>query len=114
MFALSTALTLLLACGEAPTYQGISAVTVRRQTAQGTSKKELQGRDLDTIVGCLYQTEPVAQPEDLDDLLGSIVIVEVQDRVGDRMFELYSAQYMKGNKGKYYRNTCLYPLLQEL
>ncbi len=114
MLALSAALTMLTGCAEAPTYQGISAVTVIRQTAQGTSRKELTGDDLDAVAQCLYSTQPVAQPEELTDLLGSIIILEVKDNMSDRMFELYSQQYMKGNKGNYYQNGCIYALTQQL
>lgn len=114
MLALSAFFTLLLGCGEAPTYQGISSVTIHKQTSQGTSRKTLDGKDFDQVAQCLYATEVVPQPENLDDLLGSIIILEVNDRMGDRMFELYSQRHMKGNKGKYYHNTCIYGLVAEL
>jgi hypothetical protein len=65
------------------------------------------------VTNCLNTTVSASAtdaPE--EELLGSIFILEVKDRLGDRMFELYSARHMKGNKGKYYRNDCIYELLQ--
>ena len=114
MFAVSALFTLLAGCGEAQTYSGISAVTVHKQTAQGTSRTALEGAELDAVIDCLYTTQEVPLPENLDDLLGSIVIIEVRDNMGDRMFELYSQKHLKGNKGKYYRSECLYPIISDL
>lgn len=112
MTLLTTALMLMLGCSQAPTFQGIRGVTIHHQTAGGTSKQVLGADDLHTAIQCLYTTTEIDQAESDDQLLQTIYLVEVSDRLGDRMFELYSMQNMKGNKGKYYQNRCIYKIIK--
>lgn len=114
MFALTTALSMMLGCSVAPVYQDISAVTIHTQTSAGTARRELSGKKLEAAARCLYSTTVTERTDESEeDLLGSIFILEVKDRLGDRMFELYATEYMKGNKGKFYRNDCIYEILQQ-
>jgi hypothetical protein len=114
MFVLATALTLLTACGTSATYQDITGVTIHHQTSGGTSKDVLTGDELAAATQCLYSTRAIDQAEASQDLLATIYLVEVKDRLGDRMFELYTNRNMKGNKGKYYENRCIYKIIQSL
>jgi len=114
MLVLATALALLTGCTEAATYQGISGITVHHQTAGGTSKKDLRGRQLEEASACLYTTRTVSQEEASDQFLGQVYLIQVKDRLGDRMFEMYTDRNFKGNKGKYYENRCIYRIIQEL
>jgi len=112
MSTLFVALTLLFGCTEAPVYQNITGVTIHTQTAAGTSRKALEGKKLKAAVNCLYSTQNIQESEASDELLGSIYILEVKDQFGDRMFELYTNENLKGNKGRFYRNSCIYGVLE--
>jgi len=114
MIVLAAALTLLTGCGESATYQGISGVTIHHQTAGGTSRKELKGDKLAEASACLYSTRTIPQEESSKELLATIYLIEVKDRLGDRMFEMYTDRNFKGNKGKYYENRCIYRIIQRL
>lgn len=114
MTLLTTALMLLIGCAQGPTFDGIRAVTIHHQTAGGTSKQVLTAEKLDQASKCLYTTQEIGQEQAGGDLLQTIYLVEVQDRRGDRMFELFSMSNMKGNKGKYYDNRCIYKLIKSL
>ena len=46
------------------------------------------------------------------ELLQSTYLIQVKDSAGERSFELYTASNLKGNKGKYYSNDCIYALVQ--
>ncbi len=107
------ALSLLFGCTEAPVYKNITGVTIHTQTAAGTSRRPVEGKKLTDAARCLYGTENIDESEASDELLGSIYILEVKDQFGDRMFELFTNENLKGNKGRYYRNTCIYGILQE-
>lgn len=113
MSAMFVALTLLFGCTEAPVYKGITGVTIHTQTAAGTARKPLDGKRLKQAVACLYNTQNIQEGEASEDLLGSIYILEVRDDFGDRMFELFTNENLKGNKGRYYRNTCIYGVLEQ-
>jgi len=112
MSAMFVALTFLLGCAEAPVYQNITGVTIHTQTASGTSRKPVEGKKLVEAARCLYTTENIDQSQASDELLGSIYILEVKDQFGDRMFEMFTSENLKGNKGRYYRNTCIYGVLE--
>ncbi len=112
MSVLFVALTMLLGCTEAPVYQDITGVTIHTQTAAGTARKPLEGKKLQEAVRCLYSTTNIEESQASEDLLGSIYILEVKDKFGDRMFELYTDRNLKGNKGRYYENTCIYSVLE--
>jgi len=114
MLALATVLMLLSGCGETVTYRGISGIIIHHQTAGGTSKKELSGEKLQEAADCLYTTRTISQDESSKELLGTIYLIEVRDRFGDRMFEMYTDRNFKGNKGKYYENRCIYKIIRGL
>ena len=113
MSALFVAVTMLLGCAEAPVYKNITGVTVHTQTASGTSRKALEGKQLQDAIDCLYKTTNIEEGQASEELLGSIYILEVRDAFGDRMFELYTDRNLKGNKGRYYENRCIYGVLEE-
>jgi len=112
MSTLFLAWNLLVGCSEAPVYQDITGITMHTQTAAGTARRSLEGRMFQQARACLYRTEGIEASQASEQLLGSIYILEVKDKYGDRMFELYTDQNMKGNKGRYYRNNCIYPILE--
>ena len=107
-------LSSLFGCEKPPIYLEISRVVVHQESgASGTKKIELRGEKLDRAMQCLYSTQEIEQGEANAELLQSdIVVLQVVDRIGDRMFELYTTENFKGNKGKYYRNRCIYGIIQ--
>lgn len=112
MSTLFVALTLLFGCTEAPVYQNITGVTIHTQDSAGTSRKSLEGKQLKAAVACLYDTQNIEPEQASEQLLGSIYIIEVKDQFGDRMFELFTNENLKGNKGRYYQNKCIYGVLE--
>ena len=102
----------MVGCTTSPVYNTISGVTVHSQTPGGTSKDELTGDRLEQARECLYKTEEIQNSESKQDLLQEILLVQVKDRYGDRMFEFYTDENFKGNKGKYYRSTCMYKVIK--
>jgi hypothetical protein len=109
---LVAALASLIGCTSSPVYNTISGVIVHSQTPGGTSKDELSGDRLDKARNCLYQTEEISNNESKSDLLQEILLIQVKDRYGDRMFEFYTDENFKGNKGKYYRSRCMYKVIK--
>ncbi|MEN0066639.1 MAG: hypothetical protein AAGA48_31185 [Myxococcota bacterium] len=106
-------LACLVGCEKPPVYQDIAKVIVHQQTgARGTQKTELRGEQFERAIQCLYSTQQVTEKETKDELLQAIVVLQVVDRIGDRMFELYTTENFKGNKGKYYRNSCIYSIIE--
>ncbi|MBX2802119.1 MAG: hypothetical protein KTR31_30845 [Myxococcales bacterium] len=109
---LLAASTLFSGCTKPPVYQAISGVIVHHQTASGTTKNELTGDQLEKAVGCLYSTTEIPEEQSKEELLQAIILLQVKDRLGDRMFELYTTHNFKGNKGKYYKNECIYSIIR--
>ena len=106
--------TVLVGCNKPPVYQNITSVTVHTQTGMsGVTKNELAGEELQEAVECLYQTEEIREQDSSAELLQAIILLQVTDRLGNRMFELYTNKNFKGNKGKYYRNNCIYGLIRK-
>jgi hypothetical protein len=101
-----------LGCTTSPTYNSISTVIVHSQTPGGTSKDELSGERLEKAKNCLYQTQEIDNSESKPELLQEILLIQVKDRYGDRMFEFYTDENFKGNKGKYYRSSCMYKIIK--
>jgi len=99
-------------CTSAPVFNGIAEVIVHKQTAAGTHKEKLEGDRLARARSCLYSTVEVRAAESKQELLQEILILQVKDRVGDRMFELFTAENLKGNKGQYFKNTCIYKIIR--
>ena len=109
------AVTLLLAgtlgCAEDKAFNGISDVQVRQISAEGLQERTFVGEDLNRLKNCLYKSDVIPQDEGKQ-LLQSTYLIQVTDRNGERSFELYTESNMKGNKGKYYRNNCVYGLVR--
>ena len=65
---------------------------------------------------CLLKTRLISS-EDSDmgerPLLQEPMFIMVRDNSGVRNFELFTDRHLKGNKGQYYVNTCLYNLIQK-
>lgn len=102
---------LFFGCAEPPVFTGISAVTVIPQGPSGTTPVVLEGEQLAAAQSCLEQTVEVSSDQLSADLLQEILLIQVRDRRGDRVFEVFTANNFKGNK-KYYRNPCIYRLLR--
>ncbi|MEM6927547.1 MAG: hypothetical protein AAF602_11500 [Myxococcota bacterium] len=108
-------LSCLVGCEEPPIYSNIRSVTVHQQTgASGTQKTELTGEKLERAVQCLARTVETTEEESKKaDFIQDIVVIQVVDRIGDRMFELFTKEHLKGNKGKYYQNRCIYGIIRK-
>lgn len=104
---------LLTGCQQGPTFLNIESVKVQRVGSDGLHGVELSITEQRKLVECLYGTREV-NPANAEDeiLLQDVYLVEIKDKAGIRSFELYTANHLKGNKGKYYRNGCLYPLIK--
>jgi hypothetical protein len=102
----------LTACVSPPVFNGIEEVIVHKQTAAGTHKEKLEGEKFQKASNCLYSTTEVTAADSKQELLQEILILQVKDRLGDRMFELYTDENLKGNKGQYFRNSCVYKIIR--
>lgn len=106
--------TLFAGCTKPPVYDGITKVVFHHQTSQGTARTELEGEQLEQAVACLNSTTEVGFDENSqEEPLQAIYLLQVMDRNGDRMFELLTGSMFKGNKGKYYRNTCILKIVRD-
>lgn len=100
-----------LGCGDQKTFNGINSVQVRKISAEGLEEMYYEGEELKRLTNCLYKSKEI--PEDQGkQLLQSTYLIQVKDRNGERSFELYTESNMKGNKGKYYMNDCIYGLVR--
>jgi hypothetical protein len=105
-------LTALWGCAPPPVYDQISGIIVHTQTADGTDKRELSGDTLARAARCLASTEEISQAQSNPELIEAVILLQVKDRFGDRMFEFYTTENFKGNKGKYYKNNCIYTVIR--
>ncbi|HHO51377.1 MAG TPA: hypothetical protein ENK18_10995 [Deltaproteobacteria bacterium] len=106
------ALPMFFGCEKPPIYNGITSVLVHNQTARGVTKTEMTGDKLAQATSCLYKTQEILPEEATDDFLSTIILLQVRDRLGDRMFELYTTENLKGDKG-FYKNPCIYRIIHE-
>lgn len=104
----------LWGCTQPPVYNGITEVIVHKQTAGGTNKETLEGERFDKATRCLYTTTEIPADQSKQELLQEILLIQVKDRLGDRMFEFYTDVNLKGNKGKYYYNDCIYRVIKAM
>lgn len=111
-FAVTSWLNTLAGCSSPPVFNTIATVTVRTQTPGGLETRTLEGAQLDSARTCLAQTEEISFEEAKTELIQEILVLQVKDRLGDRMFEFFTDENFKGNKGKYYRNRCLYRIIK--
>lgn len=105
--------TALVGCTDPPVFNGITEVLIHTQTANGVKKDALEGEKLDRAKRCLYTTAEIQKGEAKPEVIQEVLLVEVKDRLGDRMFELYTDENFTGNKGKYYRNNCMYRIIKQ-
>ncbi len=98
-----------------PLFNGIEKVVVQKVGSAGLVRKVV-GADLQARVDkCLTtSTTEIPAEQASPDLLASVFLIEVNDRVGSHSFELYTAKNLKGNHGKYYENLCVYDLITKL
>lgn len=100
-------------CATQPVFFEISEISLTTQNSNGSHKQVLEGDQLAEAVWCLEGGTVEVSPEELSsDVLQEILMVGVKDRNGDRMFELTSTQNFSGNKGKLYRNECIYRIVK--
>jgi hypothetical protein len=101
-------------CATPPLFLGITEITLNTQTATGIHKVVVDGAKLKDAATCLEtQTVEIAPEEQSQDVLQEILLMGVKDRLGDRMFELTTTHNFSGNKGKFYRNECIYRILKK-
>lgn len=102
----------LWGCTTPPVFNGIGEVVIHTQGANGVKKDSLELDKLERASQCLYSTVEIDKSQAKKEVLQELLMVEVKDRLGDRMFEFYTDENFKGNRGKYYRNTCLYRIIK--
>jgi hypothetical protein len=102
----------LWGCTEQPVFNGIGEITIHVQTANGVKKEPLDGERLDRATECLYTTTEIPASQAKTEVIQEVILLEIKDRLGDRMFEFYTDQNFKGGKGKTYKNTCMYRILK--
>lgn len=112
ILVLSGALVALTACAPSGPFDGIRSVQVRHIGSGGLQDKKFPPNEMQKLVNCLYQTVEVAEEQTDRELLQTTFLVVVSDKLGDRSFELYTERNLKGNKGKYYTNTCIHSLIK--
>jgi len=105
------ALGTLAACATGPIFKNITSVKIRHIGSDGLTETFLEERQQRAVIKCLNNTAEITESKALRDLLQTTYLVEIVDKTGDRSFELYTRQNLKGNKGKYYVNRCLYKLI---
>lgn len=99
-------------CAEPPVFVEVEEVIVHTQTKQGTDRVALSGDKLWEARLCLYETTEVGQSQMKPEVLQEIILLQVKDRLGDRMFEFITDENLTGNKGKHYRNPCIFRVVK--
>lgn len=113
LFALGV-LGSLTGCATPPVFLGITEITLNTQTATGIHKVAIDGDKLKDATACLEgSTVEISPEEQSQEVLQEILLMGVKDRLGDRMFELTTNSNFSGNKGKFYRNDCIYRILKK-
>lgn len=113
MTRLLLALALFAGCQSGPTFSGVQSVKVQRVGGDGLHGVELGATAQRRAHDCLYTTTEVTEEAVGNELLlQDVYLIEIRDNAGIRSFELYTARHMKGNKGKYYLNDCIYKIIQ--
>ena len=109
---LAGALLLSTACSPGAPFTNIKTVTVRHIGKGGLQSKIFSPPKMQELVQCLYTTTEITEEQTKEELLQTTYLIEVTDNLGDRSFELYTTENLKGNKGKYYVNHCIHKLIQ--
>lgn len=101
-------------CAQPPVFDTITEVIVKTQTPNGVSTHTLEAAQLESATACLNSTEEITREQTKQELLTrEVILVQVKDRLGDRVFELTTDENMQ-NKGKFYRNKCIYHTIKEM
>jgi hypothetical protein len=104
----------LWGCTEQPVFNGIDEITIHEQTQNGVKKETLDGERLGRAVECLYSgTTEIEGAQAKPEVIQEVILIEVKDRLGDRMFEFFTDENFKGGKGKTYRNNCMYRIIKQ-
>jgi hypothetical protein len=118
MVRMLCALVLLGGCqvgDEPPLFDGITKVEVVKVGSGGLTRKEVGPDLLGKVNGCLQRsTKEITSDKASEDLLASTYLIEINDAHGARSFELYTPTNLKGNRGKYYENKCIFDLVTRL
>jgi len=107
----------LAGCGNAepPLFEGVTKVVILPVGSGGLMRKEVSSADLPKVTSCLYRgTTEIAAEKASEELLAVVFLIEINDKRGARSFELYTDKNLKGNRGKYYENKCIYELISNL
>ena len=99
-------------CTQPPVFTSVAEVVIQTQTPGGISREALKGDRLERAKTCLYNTVEIQKDQGKPELLQEILLIQVKDRYADRVFEFVTDENLKGNKGKFYRNTCLYRIIK--
>ncbi len=113
LFLLAGSLLTLGACAKEGPFNKIRSVKVRHIGSNGLQDKVFTDEEMRQLVQCLYTSREVEEAQTLRELLQTTYLIEVSDALGDRSFELYTAENLKGNKGKYYVNTCIHKIIEK-
>lgn len=99
-------------CASPPVFTQISEIVVQTQGPSGISRQPLTGEKLERAKNCLYDTEEIRAEATKAEPLQEILLLQVKDRHADRVFEFVTDENLKGNKGKYYRNRCVFGIIK--
>jgi len=87
-------------------------LTVRQVTEHGLRSLDITRQQRDSMTRCVRATRAASAGPSSPDVLYEPYLLEVQLPTGGLTFELYTPSDLKGNKGKHYRNGCMYDLLR--
>lgn len=110
------AILLLTACASSgPLFVNVETITIQQISPDGLTKRDINhGKALKETSDCLYSSVQVTEEHSRGRrLLQTTFLIDVKDAYGIRSFELFTDQHLKGNKGNYYHNACLYKLIQQ-
>ena len=109
MTLITTILMLLAGCDAGAPFTEIQQISIRHIGANGLVKRDLDSDELARAQTCLVTQTRLIEPEAaLTELLPTTYLIEVKDKGGIRSFELYTQENLKGNKGRYYQNGCIF------
>ena len=89
-------------------------LAVRQVTEHGLKSLDITREQRDMMTRCMRSTQEVGAGPSSPDPLYEPYLIEVQMPSGSMTFELYTPSHLKGNKGKNYRNGCMYDLLRSV
>jgi hypothetical protein len=103
---------LFFGCSTGPVFTEVTEMNVRHISSNGLVERSFSARDLTKISECLYQTNEIGVEKASPKILPTTYLIEVKDKAGVRSFELYTQTNLKGNKGQYYENNCLFQFIR--